>query len=197
LLFLVQATEADLDSDSWRLYDYIARHFIGSVSPDCRFTKTRAAFSLGGERFHCSGRATVAPGFTAIMPWLAVSDEGLPTFVVAENCQVVGVELHQGRTSPPDYLTESELIGLMEKHGIGTDASIPVHINNICERNYAQVNGRLVSVSFEREARNLGLDKQAWVPHSSINRSRFCSNALAIWTRFQVSLDNDLTRLRF
>jgi DNA topoisomerase IA len=119
----------------------------------------------------------VAPGFTAIMPWLAVPDEGLPTFVVAEDCQVVEVELHQGRTSPPDYLTESELIGLMEKHGIGTDASIPVHINNICERNYALVNRRLVSVSFEREARNLGLDNQAWVPHSQVARSGLLSNA--------------------
>lgn len=48
-------------------------------------------------------------------------------------------KLAERQTSPPDYLTEAELISMMEKHGIGTDASIPVHINNICERNYVQV----------------------------------------------------------
>ena len=53
--------------------------------------------------------------------------------------QCLQAKMVERKTSPPDYLTESELISLMEKHGIGTDASIPVHINNICERNYVTI----------------------------------------------------------
>jgi len=86
----------------------------------------------------------IEPGFTAIMSWKRLSDDDpLPTFTVNETFAIDDIKLDERHTSAPDFLTESELISLMEKHGIGTDASIPVHINNICERNYVKVdNGR-------------------------------------------------------
>lgn len=34
------ATESELGGgDTWRLYEYVTRHFLGSVSPDCKYTR--------------------------------------------------------------------------------------------------------------------------------------------------------------
>lgn len=63
----------------------------------------------------------------------------MPAFKEKEEVPIQDARLTEHQTCPPDYLTESEVITLMEKHGIGTDASIPVHINNICQRNYVTV----------------------------------------------------------
>uniref|UniRef100_A0A803LZK4 DNA topoisomerase n=1 Tax=Chenopodium quinoa TaxID=63459 RepID=A0A803LZK4_CHEQI len=133
------ATEEMLGYDAWKLYQYICQHFIGTVSPDCKYIRTKVEFSCGGESFSFTGQYVTAEGFTSIMPWLAISEKKLPDFAKGERIKISKVELYEGNTTPPDYLTESEVISLMEKHGIGTDASIPVHINNICERNYVQV----------------------------------------------------------
>lgn len=79
--------------------------------------------------------------FLTLIRRITKADEYIPDFKQGDTLDVTAVKLSEGKTSPPDYLTESELIGLMEHNGIGTDASIPTHINNICQRNYVQVTG--------------------------------------------------------
>ncbi|CDP10274.1 unnamed protein product [Coffea canephora] len=133
------ATEDMLGHDAWRLYQYVCQHFLGTLSADCKYRRIKIEFEAGGELFHCNGYNVIQKGFTSIMPWLAVSEKNLPQFTEGEKLTISRLELDEGNTLPPDYLSESELISLMEKNGIGTDASIPVHINNICERNYVQV----------------------------------------------------------
>ncbi|KAM4649102.1 DNA topoisomerase 3-beta-1 isoform 2-T5 [Amazona ochrocephala] len=134
------ATEAELGGDGWRLYEYITRHFIATVSADCKYLQTTISFSIGPERFTCIGKVVTSPGFTEIMPWHSIPlEESLPHCEKGDLFPVSEIKLLEKQTSPPDYLTEAELITLMEKHGIGTDASIPVHINNICQRNYVTV----------------------------------------------------------
>ncbi len=45
--------------------------------------------------------------------------------------------LLQSRTAPPPRLSEAALISLMERHGIGTDATVAEHINKQLERGCA------------------------------------------------------------
>ncbi|XP_034190961.2 DNA topoisomerase 3-beta isoform X1 [Osmia lignaria lignaria] len=134
------ATRSELDGDSWRLYDYITRHFIATLAPDCRYLSTTVKFEIGMEIFTANGHSLIDPGYTSILTWQALgSNDTLPKFTVNEKVNIQETKLLECYTQPPDYLTEAELISLMEKHGIGTDASIPVHINNICTRNYVNV----------------------------------------------------------
>merc|ERR1712151_238588 len=60
----------------------------------------------------------------------------MPEFKKGEAIPVQKVKLGTHQTAPPPHLSESDLLSLMEKHGIGTDASMATHIENICKRNY-------------------------------------------------------------
>nr|ACX31684.1 DNA topoisomerase III beta [Leishmania donovani] len=143
------ASPGELSGDEWRIFEYITRHFIASVSPDCRLIKTKITIELGGELFGISGKVVEDPGFTEIMPHARVEDDRMPTGVhKGDSFQLSDVRLQAGQTQPPSYLTESDLIGLMEKNGIGTDASISTHVNNIVERGYCSVQaGRVMKPS--------------------------------------------------
>ncbi|PHT55091.1 hypothetical protein CQW23_03577 [Capsicum baccatum] len=75
---------ASLGNDAWKLYQYICQHFLGTLSPDCKYRRIRVEFESGKEQFQCVGQLATVKGFTSIMPWLAISEKNLPEFAVGE-----------------------------------------------------------------------------------------------------------------
>jgi ssDNA-binding Zn-finger/Zn-ribbon topoisomerase 1 len=65
----------------------------------------------------------------------------MPEFKVGDTYEPSKLFLETGKTTPPSFLTESELITLMDKFGIGTDATIAEHIKTIQDRGYARQEG--------------------------------------------------------
>lgn len=49
------ADEEDFSGSEWRIYDFVARTFIGSVSPNLKYTKTNVEVRIGREVFETSG----------------------------------------------------------------------------------------------------------------------------------------------
>ena len=125
-----------------RLYDFVLRQFLAALGRDAKFARTKVILDGGGHLFSLTGVVLLDAGFTEVAPWVRLASKTLPAFNQGEVYHLGGAEYKENQTSPPNYLSESELITLMEKHGIGTDASMATHINNICQRNFVEVIAR-------------------------------------------------------
>lgn len=66
----------------------------------------------------------------------------LPEFNQGDKLTPYSIFLSQSKTEPPHLITEAELIDLMDKNGIGTDATMHEHIEKIQTRQYVIKNPR-------------------------------------------------------
>ncbi|TPX45549.1 hypothetical protein SeMB42_g03969 [Synchytrium endobioticum] len=120
-----------------RVYDFITRRFLACCSDDAKGMETQVEIDIAQERFTAKGLTIRERNFLDIYTfdsWKAVM---LPLFTVNENIQPTEIKMNAGRTTPPRALSEADLITLMDKNGIGTDATIHEHIKKILDREYA------------------------------------------------------------
>ena len=99
-----------LNQNEAKLYEYICRTYLASISPDAKFAKTKIHFQIGAHGFNLNGSIVKNRGFTEITPWVKISDKLIPDFRKGETYYLSALDVVEGHTTPPDYLTESELL---------------------------------------------------------------------------------------
>ncbi|NXA04200.1 TOP3A topoisomerase, partial [Sapayoa aenigma] len=127
---------ANLQGNEQRLYEFIVRHFLACCSQDAKGQETTVEIDIANERFIAQGLMILARNYLEVYPYEKWSDKVIPVYQKGSRFQPTTVEMVDGETSPPLLLTEADLIALMEKHGIGTDATHAEHIETIKTRMY-------------------------------------------------------------
>ncbi|EZG77689.1 DNA topoisomerase [Gregarina niphandrodes] len=135
-------SKSELNDDEWKVYKSVCTHFLAACSADAKGETTDVDIHMGEELFHKSGLVVTDPCFLEVYRefdnWERRNDSFPAVFEEGESIPASGLELNQGRTTAPNLLTETELISLMDKHQIGTDATMHEHIRTVQTRQYVE-----------------------------------------------------------
>ncbi|ODA80100.1 hypothetical protein RJ55_03058 [Drechmeria coniospora] len=134
---ITYAAPSVLNHDEGRLYEYVVRRFLACCSEDAKGMATEIELQLGDERFSTRGVIVLEKNFLDVyiyQSWNSTTE--LPKFTRGEEFEPTEAMLSEGKTGPPGYLTEADLIALMDANGIGTDATMAEHIQKIQDREY-------------------------------------------------------------
>ncbi|KAH6654346.1 DNA topoisomerase [Truncatella angustata] len=126
-----------------KIYELVARRFLACCSDDAKGMATDIDILYGEEAFHAHGVVVLERNYLDVYvydKWTATVQ--LPRFTVGERFEPFEALMAGGRTTAPSYLTEADLIALMDANGIGTDATMAEHIQRIQDRQYVSVVSR-------------------------------------------------------
>lgn len=132
-----------LNANEKKVYEFVVRRFLACCSDDAKGQGSEVEIQYGDEYFHANGLIVLERNYLDVYvydKW--ESSQQLPNFQRDETFEPTEANIFAGKTTAPNYLTEPELIGLMDANGIGTDATMAEHIAKIKEREYVAVNSR-------------------------------------------------------
>lgn len=130
---------ATLGEDDRKVHEFVVRRFLACCSEDAKGSRSEVEILYGSEIFKASGLAVLERNYLDVYPYEKwTSTEELPDFRVGETFEPTEANMTDGKTQKPGYLTEPDLIALMDANGIGTDATMAEHIVKIKDRNYVK-----------------------------------------------------------
>ncbi|KAF9983300.1 DNA topoisomerase [Mortierella antarctica] len=127
---------SNLDGNEKKVYEFITRRFLACCAEDAKGDQTDVEAQIHTETFKTTGLIIKERNYLDVYPYDKWTGTVLPNFEQNEEFIPTEFSMKTGATSPPTLLTESQLIALMDRNGIGTDATIAEHIKTITKREY-------------------------------------------------------------
>jgi len=132
-----------LDNEERKVYEFVVRRFLACCSEDAKGDSTTVEIEYGEETLFTNGLIVLERNYLDVYPYEKwTSSQPLPRFNLNETFEPTEANITEGETTAPGYLTEPELISLMDANGIGTDATMAEHIAKIRERVYVMTQPR-------------------------------------------------------
>ena len=143
------------DAAQRKVYEFVVRRFLACCSMDAIGESAKVVAQLAEEEFTLSGLTVRERNFLDVYPYERWITKAIPAFEEGMTFVPSRLDILDGRTSAPLRLAQDEVIALMDKHGIGTDATMAQHIESIIHRQYVSEvetagRKRLVSTSLGR-----------------------------------------------
>ncbi|VWU51342.1 DNA topoisomerase 3, putative [Hepatocystis sp. ex Piliocolobus tephrosceles] len=132
----------EINIKEWMIYEFICRHFLAVCSEDAIGYNTKIIAEAEKEKFYCNGLKILHKNYLEIYIYEKWNDKMVPALEINDEFYPYTLLIEEGKTQAPNYLSEVDLLSLMDKHGIGTDATMHEHIENIQKRNYVFKNSK-------------------------------------------------------
>ena len=149
---------SELPSGEKAVLDLIAVRLVCAVGGPCRYSETSVVLECAGHEFKAKGKTVTDPGWKACLLVSGDEKDGddappVPELSEAAVLSLAGVELKEGKTTPPKRFTEDTLLQSMEtagaedmpedveRKGIGTPATRAAVIEKLVQKGFVERKG--------------------------------------------------------
>lgn len=144
-----------LDNDEMKLYDLIVLRFLTLFYPKYKFETITAELSINREKFTVQETNVLELGFKALDARKDTSSQKL-TIQKGQQLKVQSIVKEQKFTEAPSRFTEADILGKMEKFGLGTPATRAEIIERLLSSEVVErQNGKLHSTPKGKQLINL------------------------------------------
>jgi DNA topoisomerase-1 len=136
----MRATQADLEPQSWKVYELVVRRFFATLSDPARWCTKKVTLDSEGEQFRATGLELSHQGWRYHYPYAQTQERYLPDLRKGDVLTVTNKQLVEKETQPPQRWGQGQLIKKMDELGLGTKSTRHEIIKKLTQRGYVDVN---------------------------------------------------------